>query len=168
MANPPNAPSPPTHPAAPPTASGTSWATSLNTAALAPPMPMARKISATTERPKAPERVIISAPASMKHSARIPVGSPPSRSERTPRPARTKAPGRKHFLAGLRGGPLPLLPGHTFRNHLQIPCVPPDDRVQAGTRDEEGEPRQVGPRKSQGHEGKWQKGGEEPGGGGPG
>lgn len=88
IANPPNAPSPPTHPAAPPTASGTSWATSLNTAALATPIPAASKTSAATDSPKLPETVMRTAPASMTASARIPVVSPPSPSERYPPPTR--------------------------------------------------------------------------------
>ena len=63
MVNPPNAPSPPTQPEAPPTACGTAWGTSLNTAALLTPMPTAIRISAASDSPNWCERVISSAPA---------------------------------------------------------------------------------------------------------
>jgi len=77
--NPPNAPRPPTHPAAPPVACGTYLGTSLKTAPFAIPIPAPIKISPARETEKFvfPPDITIRAPISIIPKATIETSSPP-------------------------------------------------------------------------------------------
>src|SRR5215472_5450126 len=82
--NPPNAPKPPTHPEAPPIASGRYVGTSLKTAALLRPMLIAISSSAATESRKLAENDIKTEPISIANRASRAVRSPSSRSAQKP------------------------------------------------------------------------------------